>query len=126
VLISPYVAATHRHEVDFLGEAGLSVVGGRSLGLAGGDQYLTVPPAEWLRVGQEDMRPDADGVFLSCTNIHSPEVVEPLESLIGRPVITSNQAVLWYALRACGQTDPVPSLGRLFQHDLAARGALVA
>ncbi len=119
VLISPYVAATHQHEVDFLGEAGLSVVGGRSLGLAGGDQYLTVPPAEWLRIGQQDACSEADGVFLSCTNIHSPEVVEPLESATGRPVITSNQAVLWYALRTCGQPDEVPCLGRLFQHDLA-------
>ncbi len=120
VLISPYVAATHQHELDFLDEAGLSVVGGRALGLAGGDQYITVPPAEWLRIARVEMRPDADGVFLSCTNIHSPEVVELLEHALGRPVITSNQAVLWYALRACGQTDDLPSLGRLFQHGLPA------
>jgi len=119
VLISPYVAETHRHEVDFLAEAGLSVVGGRSLGLAGGDQYITVPPAEWLRIGADDVRPDADGVFLSCTNIHSPQVVEPLEALIDRPVVTSNQAVLWYALRACGRDDVVADLGRLFKSDLA-------
>jgi len=120
VLISPYVAATHQHEVDFLGEASVSVVGGRALGLAGGDQYITVPPAEWLRIAREYTHPDADGVFLSCTNIHSPEVVEPLERAIGRPVVTSNQAVLWYALRACGQTDNVACLGRLFQHDLSS------
>src|SRR6266849_4359268 len=79
VLISPYIAATHQHEVDFLGEAGLSIVGGRALGLAGGDQYITVPAPEWLRIAQEDICSDADGVFLSCTNIHSPEVIEPLE-----------------------------------------------
>src|SRR5882762_4188392 len=60
VLISPYVAATHQHEVDFLGEASVSVAGGRALGLAGGDQYITVPPAEWLRIARADMRPDAD------------------------------------------------------------------
>jgi len=122
VLISPYVAATHQHEVDFLGEAGISVVGGRALGLAGGDQYITVPPAEWLRIAQDDTLANAEGVFLSCTNIHSPEVVEPLERAIGRPVVTSNQAVLWYALRACGQTDEVACLGRLFQHDLPVPG----
>ncbi len=120
VLISPYVAATHQHEVDFLGEANIGVVGGRALGLAGGDQYITVPPSEWLRIAQEEMRSDADAIFLSCTNIHSPEIVEPLERAISRPVITSNQAVLWYALRACGETDNVACLGRLFQHDLSA------
>jgi maleate cis-trans isomerase len=122
VLISPYAAAIHQHEVDFLGEAGLRIVGGRSLGLAGNDQYLAVPASDWLRIGQEDMRPDADGVFLSCTNIHSPEVIGPLETLIGRPVITSNQAVLWYALRLCGLNDVVPELGRLFGRALRATG----
>jgi maleate cis-trans isomerase len=115
VLISPYVATTHQHEVDFFAEAGLQIVGGRSLGLAGGDQYLTVAPADWLRISQEDMRPDADGIFLSCTNIHSPEVILPLEALIGKPVITSNQAVLWHALRLCGLNDVVPEFGRLVQ-----------
>jgi maleate isomerase len=123
VVISPYVAATHQHEIDFLTEAGLHVVGGRALGLAGGDQYITVSPADWLRIGCEEMemRPDADAIFLSCTNIHTPEVVEPLETLIGRPVITSNQAVLWYALRVCGLNATVPGLGRLFQNDLPKR-----
>jgi maleate isomerase len=122
VLISPYVAATHQHEVEFLSQAGLNVVGGRALGLPGGDQYITVSPAEWLRIAQDDVSNDADGVFLSCTNIHSPEVIEPLERAIGRPVVTSNQAVLWYALRACGQTDNVACLGRLFQCDLPSAG----
>ncbi|MCA1645403.1 MAG: hypothetical protein LC797_08025 [Chloroflexi bacterium] len=126
VLISPYVATTHQHELEFLTEAGLRVVGGRALGLAGGDEYLTVPPAEWLRIGQAEVRPEAQGVFLSCTNIHSPEVVEPLEMLIDRPVITSNQAVLWYALRLCNLTTHVAALGRLFQHDLAISRTLVS
>lgn len=119
VLISPYVDATHQHEVEFLTEAGLTIVGGRALGLAGGDEYLSVSPADWLRIGQEEMRPDADSVFLSCTNIHSPQVIEPLERLIDRPVIASNQAVLWHALHLCNLDSQVPTLGRLFQCDLA-------
>jgi len=101
-LFSPYIAATHAHEAGFLAEAGVSVVGGRSLGLSGGHEYVMVPAAEWLRIAAGETPAEADGVFLSCTNIHSPEVVQPLESLLGRPVITSNQAVLWYALRVRG------------------------
>jgi maleate isomerase len=114
VLISPYIATTHAHEIDFLTEAGVSVVGGRALGLAGSDEYLSVTPADWLRIGRKEMTPDADGVFLSCTNVHTPPVVETLEAAIGRPVVTSNQAVLWHALRTIGLDDVVP-LGRLFQ-----------
>ena len=115
VLVSPYVAATHGHEVDFLTEAGLDVVGDRCLGLAGGDDYLQVTPAEWLTIGRAAMAPSAQGIFLSCTNIRVPEIIRPLESAIGVPVVTSNQAVLWYALRARGLDDTIPDLGRLFQ-----------
>ena len=115
ILISPYVATTHQHEIDFLTETGLNVVGGRCLGLSGSDEYIAVSPEDWLRIGQQDMTRDADAVFLSCTNIHSPQVIQPLEAAIRRPVVTSNQAVLWYALRACGQSDDLPHLGHLFQ-----------
>jgi maleate cis-trans isomerase len=114
VLVSPYVAPTHAHEIDFLGEAGVSVVGGRALGLAGSDEYIGVTPAEWLSIGQQEMIPVADGLFLSCTNVHTPPVIESLERAIGRPVVTSNQAVLWYALRLSHLDDVVPQLGRLF------------
>jgi maleate isomerase len=114
VLVSPYVAATHGHEVDFLTEAGIDVVGDRCLGLAGGDEYLQVTPADWLAVAGSAMEVGAQGMFLSCTNIRVPEIIRPLETAIGVPVVTSNQAALWYALRACGLDDEVPELGRLF------------
>src|SRR5205823_4500803 len=98
-LFSPYVASTHHHERVFLEEAGIRVVGGRCLGLSGSDEYVSVAPAEWLRLAEAETPAEADAVFLSCTNIHSPEVIEPLEARLGRPVVTSNQAVLWRALR---------------------------
>ena len=124
VLISPYVAATHQHEVEFLTEAGLKVVGGRNLGLPGSDEYIDVSPEDWLRIGQQEATPDAEAIFLSCTNIHSPQAIQPLEAAIQRPVVTSNQAVLWYALRTSGQSDNLLQLGRLFQLQLAENAAL--
>jgi maleate cis-trans isomerase len=114
-LFSPYVADTHAHELAFLSEAGIEVVGGQCLDLSGGDAYLQVSASEWLDLTLRATPPGADGVFLSCTNIHAPPVIEPLERGLGRPVVTSNQAVLWYALRACRLTEAVLGLGRLFE-----------
>jgi maleate isomerase len=118
ILISPYVAATHQHEIDFLTESGLNIVGGRCLGLPGSDEYIAVTPEDWLNIAKHEITAAAEAVFLSCTNIHSPQAIQPLEAAIHRPVVTSNQAVLWYALRACGQSDALPHLGRLFQLQL--------
>jgi maleate isomerase len=116
-LFSPYISETHAHEQAFLAEAGVDVVGGECLGLNGGDEYVQVLPSAWLRLVSRATPSDAEGVFLSCTNIHALPVISPLECALGRPVVTSNQAVLWYALRVCRVHDAVPGLGRLCQKD---------
>ena len=118
VLISPYARATHQHELEFLAEAGIEVVGDRALELPGSDEYITVTPADWLRLGVEEMEPSADALFLSCTNIHSLPAIPALEERLGKPVVTSNQAVLWYALRTRGLEDVVPELGALGRREL--------
>ncbi|MEX2650253.1 MAG: aspartate/glutamate racemase family protein [Alphaproteobacteria bacterium] len=44
-------------------------------------------------------RPDCDGIVLSCTGLPSARIVAAVEARIGKPVVTSNQAILWNALR---------------------------
>lgn len=124
VLVSPYRQQTNDHEIAFLAEAGLAVVRDRALGLPGSDGYVTAPASLFLKATLEAADPRADAYFLSCTNIRSPEVIQELEARLDRPVVTSNQATLWYCLRACGLDDDVPSLGRLLQLGLPAGAAV--
>jgi maleate isomerase len=41
-------------------------------------------------------------------------IVSELEASIGKPVISSNFAMAWHALRLAGVEDPEPHRGRLF------------
>jgi maleate isomerase len=117
VLVSPYLRATHEHELALLSEARLEVVGERALELDGSDAYIAVPPATWLSIGEQAMHaaPGAEALFLSCTNIHSLPVVALLESRLGRPVVTSNQASVWRCLRLAGVDRPLAGCGRLLR-----------
>jgi maleate cis-trans isomerase len=36
-----------------------------------------------------------------------------MEDILDAPVVTSNQLVIWQALRLAGINDPIPGLGRL-------------
>jgi maleate isomerase len=59
----------------------------------------------------------ADGYFISCGNLRSLEAIVKLEADFGKPVITSNQAGLWHALRLAGVEAEGPARtlgGRLF------------
>jgi maleate isomerase len=61
------------------------------------------------------LAPEADGIFLSCTNWRAVEVAERLETETGLPVVTSNQATIWATLRTLGLDEPRPGYGRLFR-----------
>jgi maleate isomerase len=114
VLISPYVKQTNEHEVQYLSEAGFTVVHELGLGLES-DGYSAVTPQEWITIVKENTRPDADGYFLSCTNTRMIEAIEDLERDLGKPVVSSNQATLWACLRRLGISYANKKLGRLFR-----------
>jgi arylmalonate decarboxylase len=40
-------------------------------------------------------------------------MLEELEQKLGRPIVSSNAATYWYALRKPGITDPMPGFGQL-------------
>jgi len=120
VLVSPYVRATHEHEIEFLTEAGFEIVGEKNLGLTGAGAYSNVTPESWVET-LDGLRNDrAEAYFVSCANVRAIESLERMESLLDRPVVTSNQVVIWQALRLAGLGDAVPGLGRLAGCELAA------
>lgn len=57
--------------------------------------------------------PDAEAVVISGTNFRTLAVLARLEAELGKPVVTTNQAILRAVLRRMGIDDPVPGLGRL-------------
>lgn len=119
VLVSPYTRKNHEHELQFMEEAGIEVVGERNLGLQGSDAYCGMPPDEWIETVKAMKNDRAEAYFLSCANIRAIEVIEQLEAQLHRPVLTSNQLVIWQALRLAGIEDALPGLGRLGRKTLS-------
>jgi maleate isomerase len=113
VFISETKQPGHEKKKAFLQEAGYQIVADRAVGLSGSDEYCTTPPQFWFDTAVALKNDAADAYFISCANIRSTEVIEDLEPALGGPVVTSNQAALWHALRTIGLGDAAPALGRL-------------
>jgi len=64
------------------------------------------------------------GLLLSCTATSMIGAIEDVERRLDRPVVNSNQAVLWAALRRLEITEPIGGLGRLFRTETSGRPQL--
>jgi maleate isomerase len=115
VLLTPYSAHVTEEEAGFLREAGFEVVHARGFAMKGSDEYCATPPQFWRDRALEAVRLDADIYFLSCANISVFPVIEEIEQKLGRPVVTSNQSVIWQALSLLGIADRRNCHGRLFE-----------
>lgn len=96
-VLTPYDADLTGKLHDFLAEVGVDTVSSDHLGLGGGIwkvSYRTI--AE--RILAADHR-EAEAIFVSCTNLPTFDLIEPLEKALGKPVLTANQLTMWACLR---------------------------
>lgn len=108
-IATPYVPEITDRLRDFLAEAGFSVAGSAGLGLTGGIWKVRYTQVADLVLAAD--RPDAEAVFVSCTNLPSYDAIAPLEAWLGKPVLSANQVMMWALLRAIGSRAVGP--GRL-------------
>lgn len=109
---APYEAWLLEKLVIYLEEAGLVVT--NSVGLGQQANVLHTPEMA-IDLAQRAWTDDADGVILSCGNLRTLEVLGEIESRIGRPAISSNQAALWSLLNVTGWKGSVPDAGELLK-----------
>lgn len=104
-VITPYDEILTHKLHDFLGELGCDVVRSNHLGLGGGIwrvSYRTI--AERIMLADD---PAAQAIFVSCTNLPTYDIIEPLEQALGKPVLTANQLTMW----ACLGRMKLPMMG---------------
>jgi maleate isomerase len=111
---APYIGAVCARLRRFLAESGFDVVSLENLNLKG-MAITEVTPEEVYQLGKRADRAEAEGLFISCTNLRTVEVVDGLERDLGKPVVSANPATMWHALRLAGLQPQLEGLGRLYR-----------
>ena len=113
--ISPYIEAVDEAEHRFFAESGIETIAGAHLGVADGFRLAEPEPDAILGLALSAWDPKSDGLIAACLNFRSHPIIEALEARIGKPVVTSTQAVLWHLLRLAGVDTPIHGFGRLLR-----------
>ncbi len=129
-VITPYPDETNVMEKKFLEDNGISVTSIAGMDCSPIRQYgvpdvsqgivrvkgdmADIEPSQIYRAVRDMNLGDAQCLFISCTGLNTMEIISLLEEDLGMPVITSNQASLFSALRHCGVGTRIPELGQLF------------
>jgi maleate isomerase len=119
VVATPYSNEINRAEVAFFEANGIEVVAISGLGILRAVDIGKCPPREALEMALALPYKDADGIFISCTNFRTIEILSELEQRTGKPAFSSNVATLWGALRRLPHPcAPLEGFGRLLTASL--------
>lgn len=101
-LLTPYLKEVVDHEIAYLAGQGFAVVASGGLPCATPVEQGSIRPEVWIEEARKLKASDADGLLISCAGIQLAPVLAQIEQEFGRPVVASNQALLWLALRTLG------------------------
>lgn len=114
-VVTPYPEEVNQRERVFLEDSGFEITSIKGLGVLDPQKMQDVRHEQMYQLAKEIFTENADAMFISCTGISVLDIIEPLEEDLKRPVITSNQATMWAALRKINVEEKIDGLGKLFQ-----------
>lgn len=114
-IATPYIDELNRREREFFEALGYEVLAIRGLGIRDDREIGAQSPEMAYRLAREVDRPEAECLFVSCTNFPTLPVIAALEADTGKPVVTSNQATIWHSLRKAGVGEARRGFGRLLE-----------
>ena len=57
---------------------------------------------------------NADALFVSCTALPALSIIDKLEKKLKKPVLSSNQVLIWDTLQSIGKNQSIKGFGKLF------------
>jgi len=117
-IFSPYPTEVNFHLYKELLAEGFDVPAIGALRIQNDTDITRVSYDSMVRGAEQILdKAKTDAIFMSCTNLRVLDHLEKLESLLGIPVVCSNQAMFWHAMTLGGKTPSCKGFGHLLNPD---------
>ncbi|WP_095204442.1 maleate cis-trans isomerase family protein [Mesorhizobium carmichaelinearum] len=115
VVGTPYTDEVTSVVAQHMQKSGFELLNVQGLDLTYDKDITRVTPAYIREFAKAIDHPDADAIFLSCGGFRAIDVIDQIEQDTGKPVVTSNQGMMWNCLRLAGINDQFDGYGRLLR-----------
>lgn len=114
-IATPYTDRIQAFVPGFVAEFGLDLVATRNLGVQNSLELWKIPGEELRAFVRSVDSPRAEALCIVATDLPTIGEIAALERELGKPVVTTNQAILWKALRLAGVDEPIKGFGSLLE-----------
>jgi maleate isomerase len=115
VITGPYIDEINERFRVFYENSGFEVLNVTGLGIEDLYEMGATKPSQAYQAAMQAVVPEADGIFITCTNFRCSDVIEEIEHDSGMPVVTSNQATAWHLMKLLGIDDVIEGYGQLLR-----------
>lgn len=117
-VLTPYPAAVTERTLELLTASGFEVMGSHSFDCPDSRSIAAVREEDVFEslesAARRFRRPGGiDALLVSCTNLRTLGRLAQMEERCGMPVVSSNSATVWAAVRSLDARVPLPALGML-------------
>lgn len=113
-IVSPYAVGNELLRKFVLGK-GIEVSKMKGLNVSSATEEGRQGIEIFKNLVEQVLSPEAEAVFVSCTNFATIACLDQLERSCGRLIVSANQATFWAALRRIGIADKIEGSGRLLR-----------
>jgi maleate isomerase len=114
-ILTPYTAAVNRDFAALFESKGYEVLNIAGFDFEDDTAMTFIDPDDIVDCAVQMCDPAADLLFVSCTALRASGVIEQIEHRLGKPVVSSNQALAWHSLQLMTYGAPIDGFGALMK-----------
>jgi maleate isomerase len=112
-ILTPYPKLVNETVYDYLQKKRIEIDSFSGFNLEYDSDIAKVDPQHLVRIVRDINHSNVDAVFISCTALRIVEVLQEIEDLIKKPIISSNQAIIWDSIRSTKIKSSIEGYGKL-------------
>ena len=115
-VFTPYPESVNKSVFEYFSQAGIEISSLSSFNLDSDIDIGKVDPNYLLEVLVNMDTGSSDALFISCTALPVLKVIDQVETRIKKTVLSSNQTLIWDAIRSVDYANEIKGYGKLFKN----------